>query len=147
MSALLPLLAAGQLIGGHAPWPCAVVDAATWEGAADQLAEGSVTLLSVWGEAGRVHMALYAPGEPPVCVLSLDCPEGRYPAVGRVHPAAIRLDSRGVRHSRRLDRRRGRRWRRRCGFGHGGGLATRTSRGKGGAAQALNRKSRRPSPP
>jgi Ni,Fe-hydrogenase III large subunit len=92
MSALLPLLAAGRRIKDHYPWPCAVVDATTWRRAAQRLADGSVTLLSIWGEADRVHMALLAEGDPPIGVVSLDCPDGRYPSVGALHPPAIRLE-------------------------------------------------------
>ena len=56
------------------------------------LAAGELTLLSLWGEPGRVHMAVLGPDDPPVTVLSLDCPDGHYPSVGRVHPPAIRLE-------------------------------------------------------
>jgi Ni,Fe-hydrogenase III large subunit len=92
MSALLPLLAAGRRITDHYPWPCAVVEAATWRLATQLLADGSVTLLSIWGEADRVHMALLAEGDPAIGVVSLDCPDGRYPSVGAVHSPAIRLE-------------------------------------------------------
>ena len=86
------LRAAGQPVGGHRPWPCFVVDAATWQQAADLLAAGELTLLSTWGETGRAHMAVLGPDNPPVTVLSLDCPDGRYPSIGRVHAPAIRLE-------------------------------------------------------
>ncbi|HET8995975.1 MAG TPA: NADH-quinone oxidoreductase subunit C [Acetobacteraceae bacterium] len=86
------LLETGERVGGHQPWPCFVVDAATWQKAADLLAAGELTLLSVWGETGRAHMALLRPDDPPVTVLSLDCLDGRFPSIGRVHPPAIRLE-------------------------------------------------------
>jgi len=92
MSALQTLLAAGRRIGDHRPWPCAVVDTVTWQHAVQRLAEGSVTLLSTWGEPDRVHMALLGDADPAIVVLSLDCPNGRYPAIGGLHPAAIRLE-------------------------------------------------------
>lgn len=92
MKALSDLLSAGRLIAAHRPWPCAVVGDATWRDAADALAAGDFVLLGLWGETGRVHLALSGSGDPPVAVLSLDCPEGRFPSVGRVHPPAIRLE-------------------------------------------------------
>jgi Ni,Fe-hydrogenase III large subunit len=61
----------------------------TWEQAIAALAAGEATLLSTWGEPGRVHMALLAQA---VTVLTLDCPDGRYPSIGRLHPPAIRLE-------------------------------------------------------
>jgi Ni,Fe-hydrogenase III large subunit len=92
MNDLPTTLAVGQRIEGHRPWPCFVVDPATWQDAIDRLASGELTLLSVWGEFGRVHMALLGEGDPPIVVLSLECPEGRFPSIGRLHPPAIRLE-------------------------------------------------------
>jgi len=86
------VLASGHAVGAHHPWPCFVVDAASWQRAADLLAAEELTLLSVWGETGRAHMAVLRPDTPPVTVLSLDCPDGRFPSVGAVHPPAIRLE-------------------------------------------------------
>ena len=90
---LASLTAAGARMGGHHPWPCSVADEAVWRDAMDHLAAGSLTLLSLWGEAGRVHMALLNPAEdPPIAVLSLDCPSGQYPSIGQAHAPAIRLE-------------------------------------------------------
>jgi Ni,Fe-hydrogenase III large subunit len=91
MTALSALLVAGTRVGGHYPWPCAAVTDAVWRDAIATLAEGSLTLLSVWGERGRVHMALL---EDPsdIAVVSLDCPDGHYPSVGAAHAPAIRLE-------------------------------------------------------
>jgi len=89
---LQSLLAGAQAVGGHAPWPCYVVTAGHWEQAVELLAAGELTLLSVWGETGRVHMAVLGADDPPVTVLSMECPDGRYPSVGRLHAAAIRLE-------------------------------------------------------
>jgi len=83
------LLSAGQLVAGHQPWPCAVVESAAWQGAIDGLAVGDLTLLSLWAEPGRVHMALLG---PPIAVISLECPDGKYPSVARRHAPAVRLE-------------------------------------------------------
>jgi Ni,Fe-hydrogenase III large subunit len=86
------VLAGSPRIAMHQPWPCAVVDAAAWEQVAARLAAGELTLLSLWGEAGRVHMAVLQDGAPKIAVLSLDCPDNRYPSVGRLHAPALRLE-------------------------------------------------------
>jgi Ni,Fe-hydrogenase III large subunit len=65
------------------------VDAAYWQQATQAVAAGDVTLLSLWGEPGRVHMAVL---DNDIVVLSLDCPDGSYPSVGALHPPAIRLE-------------------------------------------------------
>jgi Ni,Fe-hydrogenase III large subunit len=63
-----------------------------WQEATRCLAAGQVTLLGLWGEPGRVHMAVLDAVDPPIAVLSLDCPGGRYPSVGAMHAPAIRLE-------------------------------------------------------
>ncbi len=65
------------------------VDSAYWQEARRCLSVGEVTLLSLWGEPGHVHMAVLDNG---VVVLSLDCPDGTYPAIGALHAPAIRLE-------------------------------------------------------
>ena len=80
------------MIAGHQPWPCYVVDADAWQSAAELCAAEQATLLSVWGETGRAHMAVLHDGEPRIAVLSLECADNCYPSVGRVHAPAIRLE-------------------------------------------------------
>lgn len=90
MSVLSDLLAAGQPIAAHRPWPRAQVDAEGWRAVVAALAAGDLTLLSLWGEPGTVHMAVLADRD--VGVVSLACPDGRYLSVGAQHPPAIRLE-------------------------------------------------------
>ncbi len=92
MSVLSELLATGQPVVGHRPWPRAWLSRDAWQDAASHLADGRLTLLSLWGETGRIHMAVLAADPWEVAVLSLDCPEGHYPSVGAVHAPAIRLE-------------------------------------------------------
>ncbi|HEY2617993.1 MAG TPA: hydrogenase expression protein HypE [Acetobacteraceae bacterium] len=65
------------------------VDTAYWQEATRCLAAGEATLLGLWGEPDRVHMAVF---DRDVIVLSLDCPGGSYPSVGALHAPAIRLE-------------------------------------------------------
>ena len=76
----------------HRPWPRVWLHPDAWQDATSRLADGGLTLLSLWGETGRVHMAVLATDPPEVAVLSLDCPDGRYPSVGARHAPAIRLE-------------------------------------------------------
>jgi Ni,Fe-hydrogenase III large subunit len=66
-----------------------IVHTDEWQEATRRLAAGEATLLSLWGEAGRVHMALH---DNDVVVLTLDCPNNNYPSVGARHAPAIRLE-------------------------------------------------------
>ncbi len=92
MNALGDILHRGRRIAGHHPWPRVVVDAAGWDDAAYLAADGRCTLLSLWGEADAVHMALVSPDAAEIAVISLPCADGRFPSVGRHHPPAIRLE-------------------------------------------------------
>jgi Ni,Fe-hydrogenase III large subunit len=66
-----------------------MVDASYWQEATRTLAAGGATLLGLWGEPGRVHMAVF---DNAVVVLSLDCADNSYPSVGALHAPAIRLE-------------------------------------------------------
>jgi Ni,Fe-hydrogenase III large subunit len=92
MSALADLLAAGQKVAAHRPWPRAKVSAETWRSAISQLRDGNLVLAGLWGDAVSVHMALRDRAATEIAVLSLDCPDRRFPSVGRLHPPAIRLE-------------------------------------------------------
>ena len=77
------------------------IDDASWEQASQQLADGALTLLGLWGDGDRVHMALLdAAAGGFGDRLTLACPDGRFPSVGRLHragdPAGTR-DPRSVR--------------------------------------------------
>ena len=80
----------GRSVDGHHPWPRLVVTSDTWREAISGLVEKRWTLSGLWGDDGAVHMVLTS-----VCdlrVLSLPCPDGNFPSVGRSHPPAIRLE-------------------------------------------------------
>ena len=78
-------------MGHAAAWPRTSVDEAVWETAVAGLADGRLTMLGLWGERDAVHLALSEETHA-VGILSLDCPEGRYPSVAQRHPPAIRLE-------------------------------------------------------
>lgn len=90
--ALTDLVAGGRVVVGHRPWPRSVVPDAIWSEAAQQLRDGHLTLLGLWGEPKTVHMAVLDEGTWQGAVLTLHSPDGRYPSVGRLHPPAIRLE-------------------------------------------------------
>ena len=92
MSALADLLAAGQKVAAHRPWPRANINAETWRSAISQLRDGNIVMAGLWGDASSVHMALRDREAAEIAVLSLDCPERHFPSVGRLHPPAIRLE-------------------------------------------------------
>src|ERR671911_240399 len=79
--ALKDLMADGEAVAAHRPWPRAVVSSEIWSEAAQQLQGGHLTLLGLWGEPGIVHMAVLDEGMWQGAVLSLRCVDGRFPSV------------------------------------------------------------------
>ena len=74
------------------PWPRVVVEPDVWNFAVGQMAQGRWILTGLWGEPSAVHMPVLDESAPAIAVITLDCPAGRYPSVGK-HPApAIRLE-------------------------------------------------------
>jgi len=62
-----------------------------WTQAIERLRTGECSLVSLWGEPGRAHMALIDT-KSKIHLLDLMCEENRFPSVGRAHPPAIRLE-------------------------------------------------------
>src|SRR3954447_19819877 len=92
MSALINFIQEGEEVQPHAPWPRAVVNASVWKRAAEKLAQGHWSLLGLWREPSRVHMAILSESDAELAVLSLDCQDGTYPSVSAQHPPALRLE-------------------------------------------------------
>src|SRR5665213_2025124 len=91
MATLGELIGMGRPADAHRPWPRVVVPAGSWRLAADELRDGRLTLLGLWGDRGAVHMALLDDAAG-IAILSLDCATGHFPSVGALHPPAIRLE-------------------------------------------------------
>lgn len=89
--ALADLIESDRQVEHHAPWRRAVVAPKAWNLAVEQLAAGRWSLLGLWGEPDKVHMALLDDTQT-IGVISLDCRGGRYPSVGQLHPPALRLE-------------------------------------------------------
>lgn len=93
MTPLAALIDTDRAADPDSRWPRVMVDADTWLDVAAQLGTGGWTLVGLWADGQRVHMAVAddAP-RPAVAVVSLDAEDGAFPSVGRYHPAAIRLE-------------------------------------------------------
>jgi hypothetical protein len=90
MPSLVDLVLTGRVAEQHAPWRRVVVDAKTWNLVAGELASGQWSLLGLWGEPAMVHMAILDDRSNEIAVVSLECPDGRYPSVGCRHAPALR---------------------------------------------------------
>jgi Ni,Fe-hydrogenase III large subunit len=70
----------------------AIIDRDSWMKVSEGLAARQYDLLGLWGEAATVHMALRERATGGVGIASLECPEGSFPSVARLHPPATRLE-------------------------------------------------------
>ena len=92
MPSLIDRILEGRTIRQRNPWPRAEVGAHLWRFATNELAQGRLGLLGLWGEPSTVHMAIMDGDTAEIAVLSLDCPDRVYPSVGALHPPALRLE-------------------------------------------------------
>ncbi len=92
MPILHSLLEGGTPIKASADVARMIVTPETWREAAQALAGGKCAMMSLWASAGHVHMALHEGDAGQPAILSLPCPDGAFPSVGRLHPPAIRLE-------------------------------------------------------
>ena len=82
----------GRRVEGHRPWPRIVVSEDGWRFVASEVSTGYWVLLGLWGDTGAVHMTVLDESTGDIAVVSIECPAGRFPSVGALHPPAIRLE-------------------------------------------------------
>jgi Ni,Fe-hydrogenase III large subunit len=92
MPSLINRILEGREIQQGRPWPRAVVGAHLWKFVVNELAQGRLSLLGLWGEPSTVHMAIIDEATAEVATVSLDCSDRIYPSVGLRHPPALRLE-------------------------------------------------------
>jgi hypothetical protein len=74
----------GRRIEAHQPHPRIEVSEDGWRSVAREL--------GLWGDVGAAHMAILDEGAGDIAVVTIECPNGRFPSVGALHPPAIRLE-------------------------------------------------------
>jgi Ni,Fe-hydrogenase III large subunit/Ni,Fe-hydrogenase III component G len=92
MASLKDIAKKGSKIGAHKPWPRVVVTQEGWKAAVQQLVDASATMLSLWGDKNAVYLALIEEPSGEIGVFTLECPDGKFPSVAALHPAANRLE-------------------------------------------------------
>lgn len=90
------LVQSGRHITDHQPWPRVVIDRACWQAAAVHIREGSLGCFGLWADSRldppEVHLAVLSDADRQIAVLTLLCPDGKFPSIGATHSPAIRLE-------------------------------------------------------
>lgn len=92
MPKLTDIIRNGQAVAAHRPCTRTIVSRDTWCDVARLAAYGDCTLMGLWGDSASVHMAVMDHTPCKMAVFTLECPDGRFPSVGRFHAPAIRLE-------------------------------------------------------
>jgi Ni,Fe-hydrogenase III large subunit len=82
----------GRNVAAHQPWPRVVVARDAWQLAVQHLVDATATMLGLWGDKDAVHLALLEEPSGEIGVVTLECPDGKFPSVAARHPAANRLE-------------------------------------------------------
>ena len=88
---LAEFVGTGTVVAHAGGWPRIEVSPEGWNRAIQGLAAGWA-LLGLWAEGGAIHMAVLDEEERTTAILSLACPDRRYPSVSLHHPPALRLE-------------------------------------------------------
>ena len=86
MPSLADIIPQGDRVDSHRPWPRVIVTVDDWRHVTGAIAVGRATLLGLWGDSDAtpaVHMAIMAEATGEIAVLTLACPAGTFPSVGR----------------------------------------------------------------
>ena len=92
---LTDIIPQGKRVDGHRPWPRFIVTEDAWRRITNEIAAGGATLFGLWGDGhavAMVHMALIDDASGEIAVVSIACPDRKFPSVGAQHPPAIRLE-------------------------------------------------------
>jgi Ni,Fe-hydrogenase III large subunit len=92
MPSLIDRILEGREILQRRPWPRAVVGAHLWKFVANEMAQGRLSLLGLWGESSTVHMAIMDEPTADIAIVSLNCADRAYASIGMHHPPALRLE-------------------------------------------------------
>ena len=83
----------GTRADSHRPVPRFDLSRAAWTGLVETLnRKPGWSLVGLWADTGIVHMALRDDAPGTLAVMSVACPEGRFPSVSGARPSAIRLE-------------------------------------------------------
>ena len=92
MMSLRETMRSGREARHSKPWPRRVIDQTGWLRAIREISKGQGDLLSLWSDGAEVHMAILDHESSEIGLVSVECPDGRFPSVSHLYPPAMRLE-------------------------------------------------------
>lgn len=84
--------AVGERVSDARGWPRTIVSDEVWRAITERVADGSWTMLGLWGDVDEIHMAVWEEPATRGAIATVKCEGGSFPSVGALHPPAIRLE-------------------------------------------------------
>jgi len=92
MISLRATMRGGRRIERSRPWPRHVINQTGWLRAIREISKGHGDMLGLWSDGADVHMLMLDHESSDIGIVTLECPNGRFPSVGHMHPPASRLE-------------------------------------------------------
>jgi Ni,Fe-hydrogenase III large subunit len=92
MISLRMTMRGGRRVEQCRPWPRHVVDQTSWLRVIREISKGHGDMLGLWSDGADLHMAILDHESSDFGIVTLECPNGRFPSVGHMHPPALRLE-------------------------------------------------------
>jgi Ni,Fe-hydrogenase III large subunit len=81
-----------QRTGQARPLARRVVDQSGWLRAVSEISKGQGDMLSLWSDGADVYMAILDHEPSKIGLITIMCPNARFPSVAHLHPPALRLE-------------------------------------------------------
>lgn len=92
MTSLREAMTRGRPVAQSRPWPRHIVDHTNWLRLIREISKGDGDMLSLWSDAANAHMAILDRQSGQIAIVTIECPQGRFPSVAHMHPPALRLE-------------------------------------------------------
>ncbi len=92
MISLQATMRGGRAVQDSRPWPRHVIDQTGWLRVIREISKGHGDMLDLWSDGVDVHMLILDHESSDIGIVTIECPNGRFPSAGHMHPPALRLE-------------------------------------------------------
>ncbi|MGO9006514.1 MAG: nickel-dependent hydrogenase large subunit [Beijerinckiaceae bacterium] len=92
METLFDTIRKGLPVENSRPRPRVIIDSTSFLRAVREISKGRGDLVGLWSDGADVHVAVTVRERDGIDIISIKCPNGHFPSVGRMHPPGLRLE-------------------------------------------------------